>query len=325
MNRQSQHSLNCNGNGCEKMETTEKNSLLIVDDDTSNLMALTHILQPEYAIYTAKDGASALKKAEKYMPDLILLDILMPGMSGYEVFAALQNSDTAGEIPVIFITGLTNSDAEEKGLALGAVDYITKPFNATIVKLRVRHQIQIVNQLRTIKRLSMIDQLTAIPNRRSFDERLRMEWARAIRENRSMGLLIIDADRFKDYNDTYGHLQGDVALQAIAKIFSQLLERPGDFLARWGGEEFAVLLPNTDTQGGLHIGEQIRAAIEQAVIPCTDGSATKLTVSIGVNAQTPTLDSSLDGFLSGADKAMYAAKREGRNRVYRYDPAPAAS
>jgi len=319
LSRQARRLRNCNGNGCDAMEGTEKNSLLIVDDDTSNLMALTHILQPEYAIYTAKDGISALKKVETYAPDLILLDILMPGMSGYEVFVALQQSETAGEIPVIFITGLSNSDAEEKGLALGAVDYITKPFNATIVKLRVQHQIQIVNQLRTIKRLSMIDQLTAIPNRRSFDERLRMEWARAIRDNSSMGMLIIDADKFKDYNDTFGHLQGDVALQAVATMFAQLLERPGDFVARWGGEEFAVLLPNTDMHGGVHIGEQIRAAIEKAVIFCPDGSETKLTVSIGVNAHAPTLDSSVDGFLSGADKALYAAKRSGRNRVCRYD------
>jgi diguanylate cyclase (GGDEF)-like protein len=286
---------------------------------------LTHILQQEYVIFTAKDGPGALKKVEAHPPDLILLDILMPGMNGYEVLDALQTSDTGGEIPVIFITGLSNSDAEEKGLALGAMDYITKPFNATIVKLRVQHQIQIVNQLRTIKRLSMHDQLTAIPNRRSFDERLRMEWARAIRENSSLGLLIIDADKFKDYNDTYGHLQGDVALQTLAKNFAQLLERPGDFFARWGGEEFAVLLPNTDMHGGLHIGEQIRAAIEMAVIPCAAGSGTKLTVSIGVNAQAPTQDSSVDGFISAADKALYAAKRAGRNRVCRYDALAAES
>ncbi|MDR2696050.1 MAG: diguanylate cyclase [Deltaproteobacteria bacterium] len=306
------------------MDETVKNSLLIVDDDTSNLMALTRILQSEYTVYTAKDGATALKNAEKHVPDLIVLDILMPGMDGYEVLAALQASDRLGEIPVIFITGLSHRDDEEKGLALGAMDYITKPFQPTIVKLRVRHQMKIVNQLRMIKRMSLIDQLTAIPNRRSFDDRLRMEWARAIRIGCPMSLLMIDVDRFKAYNDTYGHLQGDVALQMLAKILAQQIERPGDFFARWGGEEFAVLLPHTDRRGGLHIGEQIRRAVENAVIPRPDGLSTQVTASVGVNVHAPTQDSSVEAFISGADKALYAAKNAGRNRVLLYDGAAAA-
>jgi len=300
------------------MAGTERNSLLIVDDDTSSLMALTHILQSEYTIYTAKDGASALKKAEKYFPDLILLDILMPEMDGYEVLDALRKSDNTREIPVIFITSLSHRNNEEKGLTLGARDYITKPFKSTIVKLRTQHQIQIVNQLRTIKRLSLLDTLTEIANRRSFDDRLRTEWARAIRESASISLLLIDVDHFKNYNDTYGHQQGDVALQTVAQIFMQMFKRPGDFLARWGGEEFAALLSNTDMHGGLMLGEEIRAGIEDAVICCADGTSSKVTVSIGVNAQVPTQASSVDTFISCADKALYAAKSAGRNRVCRY-------
>ena len=306
------------------MDTPDKNSLLIVDDDTSSLVALTHILQPEYTVYTAKDGAGALKNAEQNPPDLILLDILMPGMDGYEVIAALQASDKLGEIPVIFITGLNHCEDEEKGLALGAMDYIAKPFQPTIVKLRVQHQMQIINQLRMIKRMSLIDQLTGIPNRRSFDERLRMEWARAIRVGCSMCMLMIDVDRFKVYNDTYGHLQGDVALRTLAKILAQGIGRPGDFFARWGGEEFAALLPHTDIHGGRHIGEQIRVAVENTVIPLPDGSSTRLTVSIGVNAYTPTQGSPADVFVSGADKALYAAKSAGRNKVVLYDGEAAA-
>ena len=180
-------------------------------------------------------------------------------------------------------------------------------FNALMVKL--------TEQLRTIELLSLTDQLTAAPNRRNFDARLSMEWARAIRETFPVSILLIDADRFKQYNDTYGHLQGDAALQAIARIFEQELGRPGDFFARWGGEEFAVLLPNTTVRGGLHIGEQIRVAVENAVIPCADGSATKITVSIGVNTRIPSQDVTIDEFLSGADKALYTAKSKGRNRV----------
>jgi diguanylate cyclase (GGDEF)-like protein len=242
-------------------------------------------------------------------------------MNGYQVFASLQALDATADIPVIFITGLGDSDEEETGLTLGARDYITKPFKAAIVKLRVRHQVQIINQLSTIKRLSMIDPLTGIPNRRCFDDRLPMEWSRAVRDNLPICLLLMDVDRFKNYNDTYGHLQGDVALHAIANLSAKMFERPGDFFARWGGEEFAVLLPNTDVNGGMYIGEQVREAVEKAVIPDADGTRTQLTISIGVNVHTPRLGSSTDSFIIGADKALYAAKQAGRNRVCLYDSA----
>ncbi|MDR2696141.1 MAG: diguanylate cyclase [Deltaproteobacteria bacterium] len=189
-------------------------------------------------------------------------------------------------------------------------------FNALMTKL--------IEQLRTIERLSMTDQLTAAANRRSFDERLNMEWSRAIRNNAPMSILLMDADRFKHYNDTYGHLQGDVALQTIARTLEQKLVRPADFFARWGGEEFAILLPHTNIKGGLHLGEQIRLAIENTVIPCADGAATRITVSIGVNTRIPTHDASIDDFLSGADKALYAAKNTGRNRICLYAGADAS-
>jgi diguanylate cyclase (GGDEF)-like protein len=181
-----------------------------------------------------------------------------------------------------------------------------------------------VNQLRTIARLSMIDQLTDIPNRRSFDNRLRAEWSRAIREKVPISILMMDVDKFKHYNDVYGHQQGDMALQAAAKIFTQSLKRSSDFAARWGGEEFAVLLPNTDAAGAGDIAEQIRINMEKAVILCTDGSSTKLTVSIGVNTQEPVQNNSADLFISRADGALYLAKEGGRNMVCHYgDDTPA--
>jgi len=307
------------------MDAPEKNSLLIVDDDAINLMTLTHFLQADYAIHTAADGESALRQAEEHAPDLILLDILMPGMDGYEMFAALRASERTREIPVIFITGLDNGEEEEKGLALGAADYITKPFRAAIVSLRVHNQITIINQLRTIRRLSMCDQLTGIPNRRSFDERLRAEWARAVREDLPMSIVLIDVDNFKYYNDTYGHPQGDVALQTIIKTISPLFKHPDAFLARWGGEEFAALLSNADVRSGAKVGEEIRAAVENAVIPGIGGVNMKVTVSIGVNAQAPARNGAVEEFLSGADRALYAAKGTGRNRVGLYDGAFAAS
>ena len=297
------------------MDESKKNTVLIVDDESFNLMELTHILNSEYNVLTVKNGQNAIKVAEKQLPDVILLDIIMPEMDGYAVIAALKNSEVTKNIPVIFISGLTSSGDEEKGLLLGAADYIGKPFIPAIVKLRVKNQIKMLNQLRIIEQISMIDQLTSIPNRRGFDSRMDMEWIRAIRENTLISVLIMDVDQFKVYNDTYGHKQGDVVLQVVAITMTQSLNRPGDFAARWGGEEFVVLLPNTDLKGALHIAEQIRLNISNASIPCPDGTETKVTVSIGVKTQSPGQNSSRDSFVAEADKALYKAKEAGRNRV----------
>ena len=297
------------------MDESKKNGILIVDDENANIMALTHILSPEYVVYAAKNGAKAIEAAIKYMPDVILLDIIMPEMDGYAVIRTLKSAEKTRDIPVVFITGLRNPDDEERGLNLGAADYISKPFSPAIVKLRVQNQIKMLNQLRMIEVLSMQDQLTAIPNRRGFDNRMDMEWMRAIRENACISFLLMDVDRFKAYNDTYGHQQGDRVLQTVAKIVTQALSRPGDYAARWGGEEFVVLLPNTDANGAVRLAERIRKNISETAIPCADGSETNVTISIGVNTQTPLQASSLEDFIAEADKALYRAKEAGRNQV----------
>jgi len=299
------------------MDTEQKNSILVIDDEVANLQVLAHILGMEYTIYTAKNGVNAIEKAKEYLPDLILLDIIMPDIDGYKVLAELKNSEETKKIPVIFITGLSTIEDETKGLSLNAADYISKPFSPTIVKLRVRNQIQIVNQLRTIERLSFVDQLTGIPNRRSFDERINAEWKRAVREGKStpLSILIMDVDHFKIYNDTYGHQQGDIALQMVANIFSKHLKRSVDFAARWGGEEFIGLLPDTPLDGALEIAEGIRKNIETMEITHNNEPGPNLTVSIGVSTQKPTQDSWTDFFISMADKALYNAKAAGRNRV----------
>ena len=293
----------------------KKNSLLIVDDESANILVLTHILGQDYTIYSATSGASAIEKAREFMPDLVLLDILMPGMDGYQTLSEIKRRDDIKKIPVLFITGLDSVEDEEKGLSMEAVDYITKPFSPTVVKIRVHNQIQIINQLRTIEHLSMIDQLTNIPNRRSFDDRLKMEWKQAVREHTSISLLMMDLDNFKKINDTYGHLQGDIVLQTTASIFSRAFKRPRDFAARWGGEEFVVLMPNTPLEGAVEVAEKIRSEVEKTMMPTIDGSEIKVTISIGAVSQSPTLESSVDAFVSSADKALYAAKQAGKNRV----------
>jgi len=297
------------------MNEDEKNTILIVDDETVNIRALSQVLLPEYTVYMAKDGRAAIEAAKNVTPDLILLDIIMPDMSGYEVITELKNSDQTREIPIIFITGLSSVEDEEKGFLLGAVDYITKPFNNTIVRVRVRQHLQTIRQLRMIKRLGVIDPLTDIPNRRGFNERLEVEWAHAVRDKNILSIFMIDIDHFKQYNDTYGHPQGDVLLQTIAGIFRQALVRSTDYAARWGGEEFAVLLPGTNIDGALRIAERLRSDVESTVIPCADGSATHVTVSIGVYSQLPEPGDLSSDFIVKADRALYTAKESGRNKV----------
>jgi diguanylate cyclase (GGDEF)-like protein len=294
---------------------TKKNSLLIIDDESSNLKVLTHILGSDYTIYTATNGIDAIKKTKEFLPDLILLDILMPGMDGYKILLEIKKIEEVNKIPVIFITGLDSAEGEEKGLSLGAVDYITKPFSPTVVKLRIQNQIQIVTQMRIIEKLSMLDPLTGLPNRRSFDERLKMEWKQAVREQTKISMLMMDLDKFKNINDDYGHQQGDVVLQTASRLFSQIIRRPGDFVARWGGEEFVVLLPNTSLEGAAEIAENIRLKVENTMVERSDAPGFYITISIGVNSIIPTQDSSIDSFISDADKRLYIAKDSGRNKV----------
>ncbi|MCL2697281.1 MAG: diguanylate cyclase [Oscillospiraceae bacterium] len=291
--------------------------ILVIDDEKHNIDVLNDILSPMYEVLVSKDGLHGIKMAKEIVPDLILLDIIMPDMSGFEVITTLKGVDITRRIPVIFITGLDSYKDEEKGLLLGAADYITKPFRNAIVKARVKTQLQVVEYIRALERIGMVDALTDLPNRRGFDKQLQSEWGRAKREKTPISIMMIDIDKFKVFNDTYGHAQGDIVLQYVAKEFKDTFKRPADYVARWGGEEFVILLPNTDMEGALIIGEHVRANIEKLRVPCASGDAKSLsvTVSIGVNCEIPPRYSTQNEFLSRADKALYAAKEAGRNMV----------
>ena len=297
----------------------KKNSVLVVDDEHANIMTLKHILGSDYKVYVAKNGNDAVEIADESSPDVILLDIIMPDMDGYETLEKLQHSEKTKDIPVIFITGLSNADDEEKGLELGASDYITKPFSPAIVKLRVKNQIKIVEQMRLIEELSMTDQLTNLPNRRGFDARMKMEWGRALRDHSPISVLLFDIDKFKTYNDTFGHGQGDVALYTFARALEDAIHRPSDFGARWGGEEFIALLPNTDSKGASTVAETIRKSVEDMIIPCNDERAKKITVSIGAYTCTDEQSENISDCISKADTALYYSKEHGRNRVTHFE------
>jgi len=297
------------------MEENKKEfTILITDDEKMNVDVLGGILSPMYNLLISRNGTRAIALAREHTPDLILLDVLMPDMSGFEVITELKNDKDTINIPVIFITGLTSAEDEEKGFILGAVDYITKPFKKAIVKARVNTHIRIVDQMRMIESIGLIDPLTKIANRRGFENRLDLEWNRAIREQTPISLLMMDIDKFKNYNDTYGHQQGDVALGTFADVASKTLMRAVDFVARWGGEEFVILLPGTDTKGATEVAERVRENTEATVLTTYDGVDTRVTVSIGINTIVPRINDSTKDFMEKADQALYKAKESGRNR-----------
>ncbi|MCL2219690.1 MAG: diguanylate cyclase [Chitinispirillia bacterium] len=298
-----------------EMEDDGKTKILIVDDERSNIVALNHILKPTYATLVAINGESAIEIARQALPDLILLDIIMPDMTGFEVLADLKRESALRKIPVIIITALDSTEDEETGFYLGAVDYITKPFRDPIVRARVKTHLRMAEYTREIERFGMMDPLTGLPNRRSLDARVNVEWGRSVREKEPLSAFMIDVDNFKAYNDKYGHMQGDVLLQTVAAVFSKTVRRSGDFVARWGGEEFTILLPNTDKDAAISIAEQIRANVEGTIVHRPNGESTNVTVSIGVNTREPGIESTVSEFLVRADNLLYAAKREGKNRV----------
>ena len=305
----------------------ENFKILIVDDSRFNLEVLSRILlaaaetdDPDYPKYTmtkASSGTEALEKALEEKPDLILLDIIMPGMSGFDVLAILKETEELRGIPVIIISGLADENDEEKGLSLGAVDYITKPFKNSIVIARVKTHLKIVAQMRIIERLSIIDQLTNIPNRRYFDNRIATEWKRTIREKVDISVLMIDVDHFKKFNDTYGHQQGDVVLKEVAATIKATVKRPTDIVARWGGEEFVVLLINTELEGAMIVAEQIRQGVENLKVYNINDPDVPLhvEVSIGAASMAPVAESLMEELVGDADKALYTAKETGRNKV----------
>jgi diguanylate cyclase (GGDEF)-like protein len=291
--------------------------ILIVDDVPTNVQILAEALSSVYRIKVASNGTDALKIARREQPDLILLDVMMPEMDGFEVCRRLKTDSHTYKIPVIFVTAKDADSDEELGLNLGAVDYITKPFVIPIVKARIRNHIRLKQQADLLESLSLLDALTDVPNRRRFDEALAAEWKRATRDATPLSLLMIDIDYFKQYNDYYGHGAGDVCLQTVATELSRGVVRPSDLVARYGGEEFVVILPETSQESALQIAERLRERIEKRGLPHVYPKAESVvTISVGVATQDKIPEYALPKTLNdAADNALYMAKEGGRNRV----------
>jgi diguanylate cyclase (GGDEF)-like protein len=289
--------------------------LLIVDDQPINLQALYQTFQKDHQVLMATNGEQALKLTLSQQPDLLLLDVVMPGMDGYEVCRRLKADDATRDIPVIFVTAHHDEAAETQGLALGAVDFISKPINPAIVRARVKTHITLKAQSDLLRQWVYVDGLTGLRNRRCFDERLSSEWGRAVRNGSDLSVVMVDVDFFKRYNDHYGHQAGDLCLRQVASSLRQTLKRPGDLAARYGGEEFACLLPDTDLVGSMDLARQLGSAVQALNIEHAASSvASVVTVSLGVCSTSGNTPGSSEELLREADGALYRAKADGRNR-----------
>lgn len=290
--------------------------ILIVDDYPGNLNALLEALETTYTVVTANNGREALEIAMKEYFDIILLDVVMPGMDGYEVCLHLKANEKTSETPIIFLTGQMEAQDEIHGFNLGAVDYIYKPYSLSVVMARVRNHLNAARHHKQLRRYSYQDSLTNIPNRRQFDEVLTKEYKRAVREEKPVSLLVIDIDEFKLYNDHYGHVMGDDCLRKVGRALSNCQHRATDFVGRYGGEEFVAVLPDTDEKGALYMAQTMLEAVRDLNIPqAPEAQRPCVTVSVGAASCLASLGLPATELLECADALLYEAKKGGRNQL----------
>ncbi|MES2948972.1 MAG: diguanylate cyclase [Pseudomonadota bacterium] len=293
-----------------------KPKLLVVDDQPINIQVMHQVFGADCQVFMATSGAQALSICQANPPDLVLLDVVMPGMDGFEVCAQLKASDATRNIPVIFVTAHTDAAQETHGLSVGAVDFISKPVNPAVVRARVKTHLTLKFQSDLLRTLVFLDGLSGVFNRRYFDQQLGVEWARSSRNNSPLSVIMLDVDHFKLYNDRYGHQSGDDCLRQIAQTLKTCLKRPADLVARYGGEEFACILPDTAFDDALVIATEMEHRVRALKIPhefsLFDGL---VTASLGL--ATRTVDSIGDplSLVGLADAQLYQAKQGGRGRV----------
>ncbi len=281
------------------------------------------------------DQPEALESQEEY--DLIMLDIVMPDMDGIQTCSAIKSVERLRDVPVIMTTGLTDFESLRQAFEAGAMDFLTKPINEVELMARVRSALALKAEIderkahekklleitarlsaanKELRRLSSLDGLTGLANRRLFDNTLEKEWRRGLRQQTRLAIVMMDIDHFKLYNDHYGHLAGDECLKQVAGALLTCLRRPGDLLARYGGEEFVALLPDTDKAGAMLLAKYARVAVEGLAIPHAGSPVAKVvTISLGVASSIPQSGLIASDLVLAADKALYRAKGKGRNQV----------
>jgi diguanylate cyclase (GGDEF)-like protein len=290
--------------------------VLVVDDQPANVRILAAALRKDCDVVACHDGESALGLAAAGDIDLILLDVVMPGVDGFEVCRRLKAEVRTRRIPVIFVTALEDMRDETTGFDVGGVDYITKPIRAPIVRARVRTHLALKQAQDLLESLASIDAVTGIANRRRFDEALDQEWKRAARSGARLSIAIADIDFFKAVNDLYGHARGDDALRRVAHALRGIARRPSDLVARYGGEEFGLVFPESDAAAMFALLRAALAAVRELAIPHTGSqAASHVTISLGAVTVTPANGGQPQEALEVADRLLYDAKHGGRNQA----------
>ncbi len=328
-----------------KEKKCSKVKILIVDDCLDNVELLSTILVNQgYEVAKSDRASLAIEMTKADPPDLILLDICMPEMNGFEVCQILKSDRRTQNIPIIFLSALTEIEDKAQAFSLGGDDYITKPFHIKEVLIRVENQLKkyrwqielkdknlhleqekrqllatktkLLNLNQKLNRMATLDRLTQIANRHLFDEFLTREWQRGRREQFPLSLILSDIDYFKFYNDYFGHQAGDICLKKVAKAMSKTVKRPADLVARYGGEEFAIILPQTSANNALLLAEKIRLEVKQLNLPHPKSLTSNIvSLSLGVTSVIPHPRYTIKQLLVTADKALYQAKKQGRDRT----------
>lgn len=299
------------------MEHIQENDVvLVIDDDQTNIEIIIESLKAAgLTIISARNGEMGIKRAIFSHPNLILLDVMMPGVDGFETCRRLKSEPTTRNIPILFMTALNDEDSKVQGFDVGGVDYITKPVGQREVLARVQTHLNLQRKQKLLERLAAIDGLTEIPNRRQFDEVFEKEWIRSQHHKTPLSLLLIDIDYFKIFNDHYGHVAGDECLTKVAQTLVRSVNRSSDFVARYGGEEFSVILPETTIDAACKTAEQTRKNVASLQVPHIASNVSDyITVSIGVATVIATNEMKPSSLIELADQALYLAKKQGRDR-----------
>lgn len=295
-----------------------KSRVLVIDDEPITVEILTSALMMDYEVMAASDAATGLAIAKSELPDIILLDVVMPETTGFELCKALKEEELTKNIPIIFSTAKNSEKDELYGLTLGAVDYVHKPFSIPLLKARLSSHLNLKKKTDLLERLVSIDGLTEIHNRRYFENMYEKEWRRAERANLPLSVCFVDIDYFKQYNDTYGHGAGDQCLYKVAQSINNHIRREGDFVARYGGEEFVCVWIGADAEAAMKLAQNLRYGIASLYVPHqTSQCAPHVTVSLGVASAMPSRTNATPAtLLKQADDYLYQAKANGRNTVY---------
>ena len=306
------------------MSTQLKYSVLLVDDDISTIKLMANLLTNEFNVSFATSALTSIRLAQKKpQPDVILLDVLMPDIDGYEVCRRLKKESSTQGIPVIFFSSLNEPKQQELGFNYGAVDYIEKQIEFPLLRARLITQAKLRQHICHLENLAAIDPLTSCANRRKFEEVLSAEWKLAGRNTTPVSMLMVDVDNFKSYNDNYGHVKGDECLVLVAKILNKVLSRPTDLVARYGGEEFAIILPNTNNSGAIHLAKKVLTALANAnILHEFSDIAHFVTVSIGVTTMSDIdVNAPTNSLALQADSALYEAKNSGKFKLVNFTNA----